>query len=196
MFVIPMPFVRRTVLVAVAIAVVTGGGVAAVAVLTSTEGTFPSIVHPSAAPRTSTVQRYQPWVDGEPARSLHVITAAGDANCWEGSISSPRTDAYRCSTQATYEGGNLFDPCFASPTDVHRMLCPSAPLAAHRVVAVVSTRPGPPNDLKTEDTGLPWDIELAGDVSCRDVSGASAVIDGQRAVLLARPTCCLPCRDT
>ena len=172
-----MSFIRRTLLVAVAIAVVTSGGVAAVAVLTATDSGSPT-APPSAA---TTVRYYEPWVGGKPAAGLHVVAASGDANCWEGSLESPRPDAYRCSTRASYEGGNLFDPCFASPTDVHRMMCPTEPLSAHRVVAVTSTKPALANDGPASTAGNPWDVELAGGVTCRAVSGAAAFVAGVRA---------------
>jgi hypothetical protein len=109
---------------------------------------------------------------------LRLVTAAGDANCWEGSIDSARSDAYRCSTPATYGGGNLFDPCFASPTDVHRLLCPSEPLSAHRVVALTSAHPGLPNAPATADSGEPWDIELLDGATCHDISGATVTVGG------------------
>jgi hypothetical protein len=127
------------------------------------------------------IRHYEPWVDGAPAPGSIVITASGDANCWEGSIVSARADAYRCSTSPTYEGGNLFDPCFASPADGHRMLCPSEPLGSRRLVAMTSSDPGPSNGPGTVNTDLPWEIGLADNVTCRLVSGASVQFQGLRA---------------
>jgi hypothetical protein len=166
-------------LVAVPLAVVTSGGVAAVAVLTSSEG--PSGQPRTSAPATTAVRHYQPWAGARPAPDLHVVTAAGNADCWEGSIVSPRSDAYRCSTRATYDGGNLFDPCFAAAGNAHRLLCPGEPLSARRALAITSAHPGPANSPRAADVHAPWDIELAGDVTCRDVSGATASVAGLRA---------------
>jgi hypothetical protein len=127
------------------------------------------------------VRHYQPWAGDQPAPHLHVVRASGDADCWEGSIVSPRSDAYRCSTHATYDGGNLFDPCFAAPSNVHRLLCPSEPLSARRVLAITSAHPGLANSPRATDLNAPWDVELAGGVTCRAISGATASVGGARA---------------
>ncbi|MFL6240057.1 MAG: hypothetical protein ACJ735_11265 [Actinomycetes bacterium] len=166
------------------------GGAAAAAVLTGTSsgtaGPRSSAPSQPSAPGVhagaTVVRHYEAWTpDGRVAAGLHVVTASGDASCWEGSIVAARPDAYRCSTQQNYDGGNLFDPCFASPTDIHRMLCPSDRLSDHRVVAVTSGSPGPSNPPRAGAAEQPWDLELAGGVSCRAVSGATDVIAGQRA---------------
>src|SRR3954447_23438454 len=183
-----------TVVVAVAVsALVVAGGVTAGVLLShngNAAGSPASSASPTARPVPSmqpvrvvatTVRHYEPWADAQPAPGSIVTKAAGNTTCWEGSIVSARADAYRCSTTGTYDGGNLFDPCFASPTDVHRMLCPSEPLGAHRLLAITSARPGASNPPLKRETGAAWDFELAGGVSCRAVSGAAEIVAGQRA---------------
>jgi hypothetical protein len=78
-----------------------------------------------------------------------------------------------------YDGGNLFDPCFASPADDHRLLCPSEPLTDHRALLLRSAHPGPRNPPHADDPG-PWDLELADGVTCRAVSGATTTLGDLR----------------
>jgi hypothetical protein len=180
------PVIVRAVIAAAAVGVVAGGITAAV-VANSAHDPSPKAAKshvPIAAPVTAhatDVRRYEPWTaDGKPLASLTIVRASGDASCWEGSIVSARSDAYRCSTAASYEGGNLFDPCIASPVDAHQLLCPAEPLSANRVLAVTSAHPGPSNPPTGNTAASPWEIGLSGAVSCRKVSGASAVVHGYR----------------
>src|SRR4051812_7253750 len=126
---------RTVIAVAVAVLLVSGG--ASLAVLeTSSADSSPRT---AATPTRTVVRDFKPWTAaGTPASSWPVVPTRGDASCWEGSLDSPRSDAYRCSTDLSYDGGNLFDPCFASPADVHKLLCPSEPFGDRRMLALTS----------------------------------------------------------
>jgi hypothetical protein len=178
----PISFPGRTA-IAVAVAALLVGGGASLAVLETSSVDSSPQPHATSAPshpRTD-VRDFKPWTAaGTPVTSWTVVPTQGDARCWEGSLLSARSDAYRCSTELSYDGGNLFDPCFASPSDVHKLLCPSEPFSERHLLALTSRTPGPTNAPVTGDSG-PWEVELAGGVTCRITSGATDVVDGVRA---------------
>ncbi len=162
--------VARSVIAGVIAALLVGGGVTTAALLS----------HSTASPSSTQLRHYEPWSGGHPVADLHVVVIAGNANCWEGSLLSGRADAYRCSTDQSYDGGNLFDPCFASPANGHQFLCPNEPLGRHRVLGLASANPGPANKPTARESQLAWDLELADGVTCRAVSGAAQIVDGNR----------------
>ena len=55
---------------------------------------------------------FQPWIGSGHISSDNHIASTVKGSCWEGSIVSTRSDAFRC-----IEGDVILDPCFANPYD-------------------------------------------------------------------------------
>src|SRR5690606_34155740 len=100
----------------------------------------------------------------------------GTADCW-GSLTSLR--ALRCAN-----GSQIHDPCFVHGGDT--VVCPgegpdlgaapACPTAIFTASILGSDAPLPSPSIGT----IPWRIELADGTTCRFVSGATTVYEGQR----------------
>src|SRR5271167_394008 len=106
---------------------------------------------------------------------LHTRSKAG--YCWEGALTTPRLDAWRC-----FVGNYILDPCFSSSHDRGIVLCPDAPWLKTGV-KIRLTKPLPHAHGNRSAPSLhaqPWAIELYGLRRCLFASGASTVVEGQR----------------
>lgn len=96
-------------------------------------------------------------------------------DCWTASISSNRSDAFRCSAN-----GGIYDPCFEdvmSKGDV--VTCPGEPYEKKPESFRVISKPE--YDPKIESEGAdPWYIILKNGQTCRFITGATAVIANRR----------------
>jgi hypothetical protein len=114
---------------------------------------------------------YEPFTrSGAVAPGIHVVRQSSNANCWEGAISSPRADAFRCSA-----GNIIYDPCILDPAGPPRLACWLGP-GPSRVVLVTPERPFPQlshhGSANVKDS-FPWLIELDNGQFCDDETGAS-----------------------
>ena len=108
------------------------------------------------------------------APTIHVKQASG--HCWTGSLSSPRSDAWRC-----FEGNYILDPCFSSASVAGRVVCPNSGLKDG--IELKLTKPLPRKQANSGRLSLgerPWQLELAGGRHCVFASGATSVIGRRR----------------
>jgi hypothetical protein len=114
---------------------------------------------------------YEPFTkSGAVAPGIDVVRKSGTAACWEGAISSPRADAFRC-----LAGNIIYDPCFFDSAGPPRLACWLGP-GPSRVVLVTPERPFPQMPHKGSanvKNGSPWLIKLSNGQFCVDDTGAS-----------------------
>lgn len=129
----------------------------------------------TAASKTTVATKvvvYEPFTrSGAVAPGIHVVGRSSIADCWEGAISTPRRDAFRCATKQNL----LYDPCFLDPAGPPRLACWRGP-GPSQVVIVTPQRPFPqfPNHGSANvKTGFPWLIKLSNGQLCVDDTGAS-----------------------
>jgi hypothetical protein len=121
---------------------------------------------------TTKVVVYEPFTrSGAVAPGIDVAGKSAGADCWEGAISTPRRDAFRCATKQNL----LYDPCFLDPAGPPRLACWAGP-GPSRVVIVTPERPfpqGPNVGSANVKDGFPWLIKLSDGQFCADDTGAS-----------------------
>lgn len=94
------------------------------------------------------------------------------ASCWTSSISSNRSDAFRCSV-----GNYIYDPCFAGSSDI--ISCPSDPIS--KTLTLFRLESEPPNYNRNEKTeAIPWFIVLQNKQRCEFYTGATDFIADRR----------------
>ncbi len=95
------------------------------------------------------------------------------ADCWE-SISSNRSDAYRCSV-----GNLIYDPCFYQTTWNYAD-CPPSP-TQHQIITIAKkAESGPTVNYEQNRPQIPWYIKLENGVGCKFYTGATDfVADGR-----------------
>lgn len=143
--------------------------------------TSPSFSVPTAVPSTLAVPRtltatriviYQPFTTtGAVATGFVIASQFRGANCWEGAVATPRSDAFRCAL-----GNSIHDPCILDPVGAPRLACPND-YDPSRILIVTPTSPFPtyPNHGAAPiDTGLPWLLQLDNGQMCDPDTGASA----------------------
>lgn len=106
------------------------------------------------------------------------VTARASGYCWTGSLSDPRSDAWRC-----FRGNLIYDPCFSGSFVTKWVACPlSAPFGAH-VLRLNLTKPLPfALADKTSDptAGDPTTVRLTTGVTCVFADGATGTLAGMR----------------
>jgi hypothetical protein len=128
-----------------------------------------------AQPPATKIVVYSPFTpDGALTRGVKVDrTARG--SCWEGSVESRRSDAWRCVV-----GNNIYDPCYSGAK--RWVACPVTAFGS-RVLKLTLTKPlpyklaDPPLDTSRADPLL---IVLQNGVQCGFASGATSTLAGQR----------------
>lgn len=125
------------------------------------------------------------------ATIYHAFTSTGalkftartvSGSCFSGAISIDRKDAWRC-----ISGNALYDPCFSTPLNPSVVACPDSGL--RRGVKMLLTKKLP---RKFADHGSPtlkdqpWNIQTASYRHYVYSSGASSVLDGERANYFSR----------
>ena len=107
------------------------------------------------------------------------VTSSADGECWEGSLLTPRAEAWRCTVNNYIE-----DPCFTSGYET--VVCPTGgPWTGAGVEVRLET---PVSSLSHRNTGkwpsgaspIPWALQLADGSDCLLASGATSVVDGMR----------------
>lgn len=135
---------------------------------TPTPTTLPETVEPS----TTAVRRYElPAALPDPA-SLPVV------DCWFSSVSTGRTDAFRCMTEDSF----IHDPCFLD-MDTMVLACPDDPRDdSTTFFAAWGGESGNPDEVRGEATEPErlWFlvVDAPGDPTCRFLTGATMVLPG------------------
>ncbi len=113
------------------------------------------------------------------------VTANADGSCWEGSLLTPRSEAWRCTVNSEIE-----DPCFTSGYET--VVCPTGGPWTDKGVEVrlespVSSLHGNTGQWPSGSPRIPWALQLADGSDCQLVSGATSVVDGMRQNYECRP---------
>jgi hypothetical protein len=152
-----------TVAVAVAVAGCPLGAVSAITMAAATRTTGTAATE---------VIIYEPFTrSGTVAAGIDVVARSDNADCYSGAISSPRADAFRCSTRQDL----LYDPCFLDQVGPPRLACWRGP-GPSQVVIVTPEHPFPPRQnhgSADPGGGSPWLIELSNGQYCAADTGAS-----------------------
>lgn len=146
---------RRHVLVLAVLLVALGAGVAIASGLWRTEHTGHLAVYRS---------------DGRLDSHFHV-TGRGSGHCWTDSFATGAHDAYRC-----FEGDEIWDPCFAASMTTESVACFRDPW---RPITILQLTRRLPRHGATADA-LPWAIETTDGRRCVFLTGATALLGGER----------------
>lgn len=121
---------------------------------------------------------YQPWdVTGSAGLSsdVHVYSRVS-GYCWELSITTDRSDAYRCIYKNT-----ILDPCISSPYKgilSTQVVCPYPGLQSVTLISL--TEPLPKASAESSGPPYPWLIVLTDGDRCTAFSGAAPLTAGIR----------------
>jgi hypothetical protein len=121
-----------------------------------------------------------------PLSSTAVVVISGptrSGSCWEGAITTPRRDAWRC-----ISGNYIYDPCFSSLRTPRIALCVTEPWR-DRGVRLQLTRSLPSSLANRGPLSIrsrPWALELQDGTRCIFDSGASRVLQRLRANYFCR----------
>jgi len=97
-------------------------------------------------------------------------------SCFVGASSINRRDAWRCT------GGHLiYDPCFSSSKRPGIVLCPNDPWSGTGVKLRLTARLRGGNGPAPSTRARPWAVELYDGRRCQVITGASSILQGQRA---------------
>jgi hypothetical protein len=113
----------------------------------------------------------------DPSGHSLLRTKTRRGSCWVGSVAINRRDAWRCSAR------RIKDPCFSSARRPGFVLCPDAPWE-HTGVRLALASPLPRKDgnrRRPSRRAHPWGIELFDGRNCLIQTGATTVVDNQRA---------------
>ncbi|MGH2860126.1 MAG: hypothetical protein ACRDLT_01320, partial [Solirubrobacteraceae bacterium] len=101
------------------------------------------------------------------------IGARGRGYCWESSLASSARKAYRC-----FEGNLIHDPCFAASPHATSVVCFLDPW--HAVTVLHLTRGLPRPAAAPKGSPLPWAIVTTDGRRCVFMTGATALVGGER----------------
>jgi len=97
------------------------------------------------------------------------------ANCWTGSATVWRRDAFRCMHE-----NFIYDPCFEVPFNSELISCPLTPYTGDvYFIAETDTVEGRHNNFE-EVPPYPWFIKLVDNTECHMISGATNLIANNR----------------
>jgi hypothetical protein len=119
---------------------------------------------------------YQPWdASGTAGLSsdVHIYSRVW-GYCWERSVTTNRSDAYRC-----ISGNSLLDPCISSPYEgvfSSLVVCPYPALQSVTLISL--TKPLPKASVEPNGSPFPWLIVLTDGDRCTAFSGASILTAG------------------
>lgn len=101
------------------------------------------------------------------------VGAPGRGYCWEASLASTAPDAYRC-----FQGNLIHDPCFAASPHATSVVCFLDPW--HAVTVLHLTRRLPKPSAPPKGPPLPWAIVTTDGRHCVFMTGATALVGGER----------------
>ncbi|GCF11324.1 hypothetical protein [Dictyobacter arantiisoli] len=120
----------------------------------------------NAALKSTTVNHFFPsGVRSDPAQA---------GNCWETSLADPRPDAWRCIV-----GNTIYDPCFSALQQKSYVICDANPAGDTRGMKVTFLD-SLPASTATKNTARPWILQLSDGTTCTFITGATALINGER----------------
>ena len=96
--------------------------------------------------------------------------------CWNGSLSVPRADAYRCMT----DDHIIYDPCFSVPLESGFVSCPEDPKSGDVFFKTDTTYAENKNDDFGKEPSHPWFIKLRDNSECRMITGVTYGIANNR----------------
>lgn len=99
------------------------------------------------------------------------------ADCWNSSLATGRSDAYRCGTE-----NFIYDPCFSNPFYSSRQVvgCPITETKfKYFVTEGLSTSSDPYPSCTPPECGRPWLVELEDGTKCNAVTGMHNVVIGR-----------------
>jgi hypothetical protein len=148
---------------------------------TPTSAVVPSTSVPPITPEdradATQVIVYEPFTNTRTVTAgFTVVGCYQNADCYEGAISSPRRDAFRCFPPVGSQQDIGGDPCILDPVGPSQLACPTAG-EPYRVEIVT---PAPPflhhanTGSADTQTGLPWLIKLQDGQLCGDATGGTA----------------------
>jgi len=136
-----------------------------------------ALVAAAAAPPATHVEIYSPWSAGVLRSDLKVVEKAA-GNCWTSSLTTDRSDAWRC-----MRGNEILDPCFQGKPHATVVACSENPFSNH-VTLLTLKKPLPGGSDSTtrmlQPEGQPWALQLVDGERCYFVSGATDVAGGMR----------------
>jgi hypothetical protein len=104
------------------------------------------------------------------------INNLDETDCWIGSISTNRSDAFRCSYK-----NDISDPCFQDPVDSSLVACPSSPSDKNPPMYKAKINSKYRNNLeKNPEFNSPWYIIMHDGSKCRMITGASIIVADKR----------------
>lgn len=99
-----------------------------------------------------------------------------DGECWGPSLTLyQRGDAYRCTS-----GDSIYDPCFALSDSSDKVICVTSQDKEFIIKQNVPLYKKTENSQASEGSGS-WKIELSNGIMCNNVSGATFMIENERA---------------
>jgi hypothetical protein len=101
------------------------------------------------------------------------VGARGRGYCWESSLASTDRNAYRC-----FQGNLIHDPCFAASRHAAMVVCFLDPW--HSVTVLRLTRSLPRTGPPLKGAPLPWTIVTSDGRRCVFMTGATALVGGER----------------
>jgi hypothetical protein len=124
---------------------------------------------------------YEPWN----AANINKVTLNGihvdhvtRGHCWESSIVTQRSDAYRCLTAS---GGAILDPCFADPFGLpsgsKEVACPYP--SPDSITIMQLTQPLPKISIRPSLPTVYWLLVLANGMECHAGGGTTESIGGE-----------------
>jgi hypothetical protein len=165
--------VWRRIAAAAVIAAVAAGCSASAASAQRLTGAATTLTTRTPATAATKVIVYEPFTgSGAIAPGIEVAGKPSGADCYIGSLASPRRDAFRCITERNL----LIDPCFLDPVGPPRLACPQGDDTS-RVVLLTPRRPFPTlanHGSATATSGFPWLVRLTNGQLCAFNTGATA----------------------
>jgi hypothetical protein len=101
------------------------------------------------------------------------VGSRGRGYCWEASLASTDANAYRC-----FQGNEIHDPCFAASSHASSVVCFLDPW--HAVTVLRLTRRLPRHVPAPKGPPLPWVIVTSDGRRCVFMTGATALVAGER----------------
>lgn len=102
------------------------------------------------------------------------VLAAKEADCWIRSLSSNRSDAFRCMSE-----NYIYDPCFIDPFNQDIVVCPGNSIGDDEYFKAKIEKVAYDQPINQEK-GFPWFIRLYNGRDCRFITGATIEIADKR----------------
>ena len=148
---------RRWLAPAIGLVAVAGAGGAVAAVLLRTQHTDRLAVF---TPQGNLSSRFR-------------VGARGHGYCWEASLAAQTPNAYRC-----FQGNEIHDPCFAASRDATTVACFTDPWQPVTILRLTRRLPRP--GAAPGGPELPWAMVTADGRRCVFMTGATALVGGER----------------